>query len=52
MDEERLPRKNFGMVSPGRLRKARPQNLWMQEATIGMRERGINNLEWSTERKK
>jgi hypothetical protein len=31
---------------PGRRRKGRPQNLWIQEVTTGMREKGINNMEW------
>ena len=33
---------------PGRRRrrKDRPRNSWMQEVTTGMREKGINNVEW------
>ena len=46
MDEERLPRKNLEWYPPGRRRKGRPRNSWMQEVTAEMRERGINNLEW------
>ena len=30
----------------GRRRKGKSRNSWMQEVTTGMRERGINNLEW------
>ena len=37
MDEERLP---------GRRKKGRPRNSWIQEVTIGMRGKGINNMEW------
>ena len=48
MDEERLPRKILEWCPPGRRRrrKGRPQNSWMQEVTTGMREKGINNMEW------
>ena len=38
--------KNFGMVPTGRKRKLRPRNSWMQEVTIGMRGKGIKNMEW------
>jgi hypothetical protein len=31
MDQERLPRKNLEWCPPGRLRKGRPRNSWMQE---------------------
>ena len=32
---------------PGRRRrKRRPRNSCMQEITTGMREKGINNMEW------
>ena len=31
---------------PGRRRKRRPRNSWMQEVTSGMREKGINSMEW------
>ena len=31
---------------PGRRKKGRPQNLWMQKVTTGMREKGIDNMEW------
>ena len=31
---------------PGRRRKGRSRNSWMQEAITGMRERGIGDLEW------
>ena len=46
MDEERLPRKILELCPPGRIRKGRPRNSWIQEVTAGMREREINNLEW------
>ena len=31
---------------PGRRKKGRPRNSWMQEVTTGMREKGINTMEW------
>ena len=31
---------------PGRKRKGRPQNYWMQEVSTGMREKEINNMGW------
>ena len=31
---------------PGRRRKVRPRNSWMQEVKTGMREKGINHMEW------
>ena len=34
------------LCPPGRRRKGRPRNLWMQKVTTRMREKGINNLEW------
>ena len=37
MEEERLPRKILEWCPPGRRRKGRPRNSWMQEVT-GMRE--------------
>ena len=43
MGEERLPRKILEWCPLG---KGRPQNSWMQEVTTGMREKGINNMEW------
>ena len=48
MDEERLPRKILEWYPPGRLRKGRTRNSWMQEVTVVMRERerGIGYLEW------
>ena len=45
MDEERLLRKILEWCPSGR-RKGRPRNWWMQELTTGMREMGINNVEW------
>ena len=44
MDQERLPRRILELCSPGRRRKGRLRNSWMQEVTTGMRERG--ELEW------
>ena len=41
MDQERLPRRILERCPPGRRRKGRPRNSWMQEVTTGMRERGI-----------
>ena len=41
MNEERLPRKSLEWCPPGRSRKGRPRNSWMQEVTTGMREEGI-----------
>ena len=46
MDEERLPRKILEWYPPGRRRRGIPRNLWMQEVTTGMREMGIDDLEW------
>ena len=40
MDEERLPRKMLEWCPPGRRRRERPRNSWMQEVATGMRERG------------
>jgi hypothetical protein len=45
MDKARLPRNILEWCPPGR-RKGRPRNSWMQEVTTGMREKGINNMEW------
>ena len=46
IDQERLPRRILEWCPPGRRRKGRPRNLWMQEVTTGMRERGNGDLEW------
>ena len=48
MNEERLPQHILELCPPGRRRrrKGRPRNLWIQELTTGMREKGINNMEW------
>ena len=46
MDEERLPRKILELCRSGRIRKGRARNSWMQEVITGMREKGINNMEW------
>ena len=40
VDQERLPRRILEWCPPGRRRKGRPRNSWMQEVTTGMRERG------------
>ena len=29
-----------------RRREGRPRNSWVQEVTTGMREQGINSMEW------
>ena len=41
-----LPRRILEWCPPGRQRKEKPRNSWMQEVTTGMRERGICDLEW------
>ena len=46
MDQERLPRRTLEWCPPGTQRKGRSRNSWMQEVTTGMRERGIDDLEW------
>ena len=47
MDEERLPRIILEWCPPGRKRrKGRRRNSWMQEVTTGMREKGIDSMEW------
>ena len=53
MNEERLSRKNLGWCLPGRRRRRRRRrtirrnlNSWMQEIKTGMREKGIDNMEW------
>ena len=38
MDQERLPRRFLEWCLPGRRRKRRPRNSWMQEVTTGTRE--------------
>jgi hypothetical protein len=49
MNGERLPQKNVEWCQPGRRRrKGRPRNSWIQEATTGMREKGINKRNGST----
>ena len=45
MNEERLTRQILEWCPPGRRRKGRP-NSWIQEVTIGMREKGINRMGW------
>ena len=45
-DEECLPPRILEWCPPGRRRKGRLGNSWMQEVTTGMRERGIGDLEW------
>ena len=34
------------MVTTLKENENRPQNSWMLEVTTGMREKGINNMEW------
>ena len=46
MNEERLPRQILEWCLPGKRIKGRPRNSWMQEVTTGIREKGINNMEW------
>jgi hypothetical protein len=41
-----LPRRTLEWCPPGRRRKGRSRNAWMQEVTTGMKERGIGDLEW------
>jgi hypothetical protein len=45
MNEERLPHKILVKCPPGSRRKGRALNSWMQELTIGMREKAINSIE-------
>ena len=47
MNEERLALKKLKWCQPGRRRrKERPQISCMQKVTTGMREKGINSMEW------
>ena len=46
MNEERLHRKTLEWCPPGRRIKGRPQNSCMQEVTTGIRNKGIDNMEW------
>ena len=41
-----LPLKIFEWSPPGRRQKRRLRNSQTQEVTTGMREKGINNMEW------
>ena len=50
MNEERLPRKILEWCPPGRRRKGRRRNSWMQEVTTSMREMGLANWNGSTEK--
>ena len=45
MNKERLPRTILKWCLPGRRRQGRPRNSWMEKIT-GMREKGINSMEW------
>jgi hypothetical protein len=45
MDQERLPRRVLEWCPPGRRRKGRSRNSWMQEITTGIREREIGDIE-------
>ena len=42
----RLARKILEFCPPGRRRKGRPRNSWLQEVITGTREREIYNFEW------
>ena len=42
--QARLPRRILEWCPPGRRRKGRPRNTWMQEITTGMREGRIGDL--------
>ena len=46
MDQGILPRRILEWCPPGRRRKGRPRNSWMQEIITGMREWGFGDLEW------
>ena len=46
MNEEWLSPKILESCPPGRRGKGKPRNSWIQEVTTGMREGGINNMEW------
>ena len=48
MNEERLPQEDLKWCPPGRRRKGRPRNSWMQEVTTGVREKGIPTWNVST----
>ena len=45
MNEARLPLQNLEWCPPGRRRKGRPRNSWMQEVTTGIKGKGIANIE-------
>ena len=42
----KAPSRNFEMVPIWKTKKGKISNLCMLEVTIGMRERGIDGLEW------
>ena len=46
MNQERLPRRILKWCPPGRRRKGRSPNPWMQEVITGIKGRGIGDLEW------
>ena len=47
MNKERLTqKKKIVWCPPGRKRKGRPRNSWLQEVRTGMREKGIDSMEW------
>ena len=46
MDQEKLRRRTLEWCPPGRRRKGKPRDSWMQELTTGIRERGVGDLEW------
>ena len=54
--KKRLSQKILEWYSPGgrrrrrrRRRRVKPRNSWMPEVATGMREKGINNMEWIDE---
>ena len=46
MNVERLPQKNLVWCPPGKRKKGRPRNPWVQEITTGIRGTGINDMKW------
>jgi hypothetical protein len=46
MNEERLHQKKLECCPSGRRRTRKPRNSMLQEVTTGMREKGINKMEW------
>ncbi|KAJ4448081.1 hypothetical protein ANN_10093 [Periplaneta americana] len=46
MPEERLPKMVLEWCSPGRRRKGRPRNSWLQEIRTGVRYCKLNDMDW------